>query len=230
MRINIKMILFILFAGFALNVVNCNIMAGELRSPRPQPPTGSGSPTRLQTNRVGSYNTNTKNLPKGPTRLPIIPRSTRPNKNAASYGGGRYKSYSGGKYTNMHRDRGWPYPGRHFIGEYRARHFHHGLSIGAIISVLPFGFETIIFGQGIVYYYLDGVYYEPVPEGYIVVPESELEGYYISGEEYVVNIPNSDGSFTPIKLKKSDNGYIGPQGEFYQGHPSIEQLKVLYGK
>jgi hypothetical protein len=55
-------------------------------------------------------------------------------------------------------------------------------------------------------------------------------GKNVSGEEYVINIPNSDGSFTPVKLKKSDNGYIGPQGESYQGHPSIEQLKVLYGK
>jgi len=168
--------------------------------------------------------------------------------------------YDGSRNRNIRRERGWPYPGRHFVINHRGRRYfyHNGLffrksgikfvivapPIGAIVPVLPFGFVTFTFGPRIVYYYLDGVYYKPVPEGYVVVPESEFEKYKqqketlkkeesdknVSGEEYVVNIPNSDGSFTPVKLKKSNNGYIGPQGEFYQGHPSVEQLKVLYGK
>jgi len=196
MRINIKMILLIFLAGFALNVVNCNVVAG----------------------------------------------------------------YDGSRNRNMPRERGWPYAGRHFVVNHRGRtyFYHSGLffrksgikfvvvapPIGAIVPVLPFGFVTFMFGPGIVYYYLDGVYYKPVPEGYVVVPESEFEKYKqqketlkkeesdknVSGEEYVVNIPNSDGTFTPVKLKKSNNGYIGPQGEFYEGHPSVEQLRVLYGK
>jgi hypothetical protein len=187
MRINIKMILFILLAGFALNVVNCNVVASYAR--------GGGS--------WGGRSWGGR-----------------------SWGWGR--PYWGWPYWGWPYW-GWPYP---------------WLEIGVIVPVLPFEFETLTFGPGIVYYYNDGVYYKAVPEGYVVVPKSEVEKYKqqketlkneesnknVSGEEYVINIPNSDGSFTPVKLKKSDNGYIGPQGESYQGHPSIEQLKVLYGK
>jgi hypothetical protein len=48
--------------------------------------------------------------------------------------------------------------------------------------------------------------------------------------EVTLNVPNVKGGFTPVKLKKFKNGYIGPQGEFYLGNPTVEQLKVLYGK
>ncbi len=52
----------------------------------------------------------------------------------------------------------------------------------------------------------------------------------ITAASDVVNVPNSDGTFTPIKLIKHGDGYTGPQGEFYPGHPTINQLKTLYGK
>lgn len=29
----------------------------------------------------------------------------------------------------------------------------------------------------------------------------------------------------PVALTKSNDGYVGPQGEFYQGHPTVEELK-----
>jgi len=45
----------------------------------------------------------------------------------------------------------------------------------------------------------------------------------------VVNIPNSKGGFTPVTLIKRGDGYIGPQGEFYTGHPTVAALKALYG-
>lgn len=45
-----------------------------------------------------------------------------------------------------------------------------------------------------------------------------------------VNVPNAHGGYTPVKLVKIDRGYLGPNGEFYQGHPTIAQLKSLYGK
>ena len=46
----------------------------------------------------------------------------------------------------------------------------------------------------------------------------------------IINIPNASGGFTAVKLIRHKNGYIGPQGEFYAGHPTVEELKVLYGK
>ena len=45
----------------------------------------------------------------------------------------------------------------------------------------------------------------------------------------MINIPNSKGGFTPVRLIKHKNGYIGPQGEFYAGHPTVDALKALYG-
>lgn len=43
-------------------------------------------------------------------------------------------------------------------------------------------------------------------------------------------ITNSNGSKTPVLLRKSDGGqYIGPRGEYYQGRPTDEQLKQVYG-
>jgi len=50
------------------------------------------------------------------------------------------------------------------------------------------------------------------------------------GEQITINVPNSNGSYTPVTLVKYGNGYIGPQGEYYPGNPTVEQLKALYGK
>ena len=45
----------------------------------------------------------------------------------------------------------------------------------------------------------------------------------------IVEIHNSNGSITPVKLKKKDGSYIGPKGECYEQLPTEEQLKPLYG-
>ena len=47
---------------------------------------------------------------------------------------------------------------------------------------------------------------------------------------FVVNIPNSNGSYTAVILRKSGDGYIGPQGEYYPEHPTVDRLRVLYGR
>lgn len=47
---------------------------------------------------------------------------------------------------------------------------------------------------------------------------------------YTVNIPNARGTYTPVVLIRSGNGFIGPQGEFYTDFPKVEQLKLMYGK
>ncbi|OGS45836.1 MAG: hypothetical protein A2539_05555 [Elusimicrobia bacterium RIFOXYD2_FULL_34_15] len=167
---------------------------------------------------------------------------------------------SGVGHSGAVHEKNWPYAGRYFNINHRGKRFffHNGLffrrsgvdfiitapPIGAIVPVLPFGYVTYRFGPRIIYYYMDGVYYKSVPNGYIIVPEGEFETYEyqkkdikieepdknLSGDDYMVNVPNSDGSFTAVKLKKNKDGFVGPQGEFYHKHPSIEQLKVLYGK
>lgn len=47
---------------------------------------------------------------------------------------------------------------------------------------------------------------------------------------FYVNITNSNGSISPIRLVKSGNVYIAPRGEQYMQLPTEEQLKAVgYG-
>ena len=111
---------------------------------------------------------------------------------------------------------------------------------GAVVSFLPFGYRTIVVA-GAPYYYYNGVYYRSCPSGYLVVPQPVLTPEAVSGPivarsyasapgTVTINVPNANGSFTPVTLVKQGNGYIGPQGEYYSGNPTVDQLKALYGK
>ena len=44
-----------------------------------------------------------------------------------------------------------------------------------------------------------------------------------------VNIVNSNGSITPVVLRRQGNYYVGPKGEQYSSIPTPEQLKPVYG-
>lgn len=113
--------------------------------------------------------------------------------------------------------------------------------VGAIVTVLPVGHKVIV-TEGVTYCYYDNVYYTSFPDGYIVVSAPAVKSNVtvvspvvvqpqkVSGETTIINIPNSNGSYTPVTLVKQKDGYIGPQGEYYPGHPSVDQLRVLYGK
>lgn len=125
------------------------------------------------------------------------------------------------------------------------------LTIGALVDSLPPRHRTVVV-SGAPYYYYDGIYYRPCPGGYVVVPTPVVGQPVIvqeavpaavmpvtappaqpvvqSPEIVTINIPSSTGGYTAVTLKKAGNGYIGPQGEYYSGHPTVEQLKALYGK
>jgi hypothetical protein len=122
------------------------------------------------------------------------------------------------------------------------------IAIGAVVDALPYGYSTVIIG-GMPYYCYDSIYYRAIPEGYVVVPAPVVSpsqpatvptvSYSApvfsqtpekAGNTITINIPNSKGGFNPVTLKKYKNGYMGPQGEYYEGNPSVEQLKALYGK
>jgi hypothetical protein len=49
-------------------------------------------------------------------------------------------------------------------------------------------------------------------------------------EEFTVNIPNSRGGYNAVVIKRSGNGFTGPQGEYYPEFPKIFQLEMMYGK
>ena len=157
-------------------------------------------------------------------------------------GGGRHYYRNGGWYRH-----GW-------LGFDTAV---SALAIGALIDSLPPRYTTVVVA-GTPYYYYDNYYYRPYSYGgYVVVPPPVLAQPVVVmpqpapvvvaapapiiaapaaqpqaqiPETLIVNIPNSKGGYTPVTLKRSGNGFIGPQGEYYPDHPTVEQLKVLYGK
>lgn len=131
---------------------------------------------------------------------------------------------------------------------YRSGHWHDSgwfwglfataLVVGTVVATLPPHYETI-YVSGSPYYYDEGIYYRQHPSGYVVVPTpatttvvttpAVMPPQVASGETVVINIPNSRGGYTPVTLVKRGDGYVGPQGEYYQGHPTVNQLRALYG-
>lgn len=124
--------------------------------------------------------------------------------------------------------------------------------IGAVVTTIPQGSQPVIV-DGVAYYNINGVTYMYTPYGYQVVPQPKtviIKNYVTeqkasasntgavaqgtsaanSEESFTVNIPNSKGGYTAVTLKRSGNGFVGPQSEYYTEFPKIEQLKVMYAK
>ena len=112
--------------------------------------------------------------------------------------------------------------------------------IGAVVTYLPSGYRSIVV-RGTPYYYCNNVYYRSCPSGYMVVSESvvtsdvvyapvTVQHQPLSGEAITINVSNANGSYTSVMLVKRSSGYVGPQGEYYSGNPTVDQLKALYGK
>ena len=137
-------------------------------------------------------------------------------------GGTRYYYYDGLYYT---------YVGR---GDYVLVN----PPIGAYVSVIPPDFQAVSI-NGRIYYTDNGVYYILTRHhGYKVVvapvvyaqPVVTTQPPVYSQDSFPVNIPNNSGGYTKVFIKKSGNGYVGPQGEFYATFPTVAQLKAMYGK
>ncbi len=45
----------------------------------------------------------------------------------------------------------------------------------------------------------------------------------------VINVHNSNGSITPVTLRRDGNEWVGPKGERYLQIPSEDQLRPVYG-
>jgi hypothetical protein len=59
--------------------------------------------------------------------------------------------------------------------------------------------------------------------------QREIQNVRAESNTTVVNITNSNGSVTPVILRRSGNMWIGPKGEQYMSVPTPEQLKPVYG-
>ena len=114
--------------------------------------------------------------------------------------------------------------------------------VGAFVPALPDGSQVVAI-DGTTYHYYDGVYYKDSPNGYTVVPLSIARAIPVKAlpvqeaaqtaaeTTTIVNIPNKNGSYTPVTLQLAANGmYIGPQGEVYPTKPDDAQLQEMYGK
>jgi len=72
--------------------------------------------------------------------------------------------------------------------------------------------------------------------GYIIGDEQDKreaaehrEAILQESNTVTVNITNSNGSITPVRLVRSGNIWIGPRGEQYMSIPTEAQLKPVYG-
>jgi len=72
------------------------------------------------------------------------------------------------------------------------------------------------------------VYEEPAPV--VVDQPSGVPTTTYAGDSVTVNVPNSNGGYTAVVLKRSGNGYVGPQGEYYDQIPTTAQLQAMYGR
>ena len=69
--------------------------------------------------------------------------------------------------------------------------------------------------------------------GYMIGNEQDKKKARTEGVQgldvVTVNVVNSNGSTTPVRLKKQGAGYTGPRGEYYDHLPSPNELKSVYG-
>ena len=150
-----------------------------------------------------------------------------------SIGGLRYY-YSDGFYYN-----------RRVVGDYVLVN----PPVGAMIRTIPQDYYPVVI-NGATYYTNNGIYYLYTPQGYQVVSQpvttvvqspqptqtitttnyGNANGNADSDDSVMVNIPNNKNGYTPVIIKKTPQGFVGPQGEFYAEFPKVSQLKLIYGK
>jgi Glycine zipper/Prokaryotic membrane lipoprotein lipid attachment site len=70
---------------------------------------------------------------------------------------------------------------------------------------------------------------EPAPV-VVAQPAAVVPTTTYNGDTVTINVPNSSGGYTSVVLKRSGSGYVGPQGEYYDQIPSVEQLQAMYGR
>lgn len=68
----------------------------------------------------------------------------------------------------------------------------------------------------------------------VITPVAPVKTEVVSSPQgddaFEVNIPNDQGGYTPVLIKRTKDGFLGPQGEFYADFPKVAQLKAMYGK
>ena len=137
-----------------------------------------------------------------------------------------------------HHSRGYRYDRGHWwLGD----SIIAGLAVGTILATLPPHYSTVYVGN--VPYYYDGTYYyQSGPSGYVVVQPVAapvvvapaqtvvVAQPVINNRSVMVQIANKNGAVTNVMLVRKGNGFVGPQGEYYDTMPTTEQLSTIYGQ
>jgi len=123
----------------------------------------------------------------------------------------------------------------------KGRHGYNVVSapIGACIEHLPHGYQKYHV-DGVPYYTYNDVYYKHTRGGYEVIHQpysrhtkkSRVRNDHRDhdeGNSITLSIRNKEGGYFSITVKPSGDGYVGPQGEYYDQFPKIEHLKLIYG-
>jgi hypothetical protein len=139
------------------------------------------------------------------------------------------------------RGRPYYYGGGRFYEKRVRSYVHVAAPAGITVQELPAYHETVVI-DGTRYHCYDGVYYKGGPAGYTVVqlpiasasghpePNFQLASAKADGQEMTINVPNANGSYTPVVLRQVNGLYMGPRGEVYSTQPTTEQLKIMYGQ
>jgi len=102
-----------------------------------------------------------------------------------------------------------------------------GSAAGAGIGALAGGStESTLIGAGVG----GAVGYGLGNEGDKKKTRAEIDSLRQQQNTVTVWVTNSNGSKSPIVLRKSGPTYIGPQGETYTSMPTEEQLRQLYAR
>jgi hypothetical protein len=102
--------------------------------------------------------------------------------------------------------------------------------VGAVVTAIPSDFQPVIV-NGVTYYVNNGTYYRYTRHGYQFVAPPLVVNPAVGSQDIVtVNVANNSGGYTAVVIRRSGNGYVGPQGEFYPEFPKVAQLKTMYGK
>jgi hypothetical protein len=128
---------------------------------------------------------------------------------------------------------------------YRRRVFDYVVvrpPIGTVVREVPADCERVVI-NGVTYLNYDGVYYKSGPAGYTVVSLPIANGYGAdpvqiasapsgkhAGDAITINVPNKNGSYTPVELREINGTYVGPRGEVYPTKPELRQLEDMYGQ
>ncbi len=66
-------------------------------------------------------------------------------------------------------------------------------------------------------------------QGEIDAARTNAAAAHAAANTVTINVTNSNGSITPVVLRRQGNVYIGPKGEQYTTLPTAAQLKPVYG-